>query len=384
MPIKLLRGGLACISALMSTAVLAEWRLNMPQGVTDISAEQHSLHMLVFWVCVAIGVVVFGVMFYSIIKHRRAKGAVAANFHESTKVELLWTLVPTLIIVAIGVRAFFTLEKMYDFDNSDLTIEIVGYQWKWRYSYLSSNPDERVSFFSNLSTPREQISNRIDKGENYLLEVDEPLVLPVGTKVRFVLTAADVIHSWWVPQLGVKKDAIPGIVNEAWTKINKPGIYRGQCTELCGKDHGFMPVVVRALPENEFQDWLAGKQQEALKLAELTRKEWTFDELMSVGEAAYGKNCASCHQPNGEGLPPTFPALKGSELALNDLVGHLDIVINGSQKNPAMAAFGPQLSEVDLAAIITYERNAWGNDTGDMVTPLDILNYKSGQTGESL
>ncbi len=379
MPRKLLLSGMALLIALFSGFAAAEWRLNMPRGVTDISADQFSLHMLVFWVCVAIGIVVFGVMFYSIIKHRKSKGAVAANFHESTKVELLWTLIPALIIVAIGVRAFFTLEKMYDFSDSDLTVEIVGYQWKWRYTYLSDNPDEQVSFFSNLSTPREQISNRTDKNENYLLEVDEPLVLPVGTKVRFVLTAADVIHSWWVPQLGVKKDAIPGIVNEAWTNINEAGIYRGQCTELCGKDHGFMPIVVRALPQNEFDEWLAVKKEEAIKLAELTRKEWTFDELMEVGEAAYVTNCAACHQVNGEGLPPTFPGLKGSVIATEDIVAHLDIVINGSQKNPAMAAFGPQLSEVDLAAIITYERNAWGHNTGDVVTPLDILNFKAGQ-----
>jgi cytochrome c oxidase subunit 2 len=268
---------------------------------------------------------------------------------------------------------------MYDFDDSSMTVEIVGYQWKWRYTYLSDDPAEQVSFFSNLSTPQEQINNRQEKSENYLLEVDEPLVLPVGTKVRFVLTAADVIHSWWVPQLGVKKDAIPGIVNESWTIINEPGTYRGQCTELCGKDHGFMPVVVEALPQAEFDAWLADKQEEARKLAELTQKDWSFDELMEVGEASYAKNCAACHQQNGEGIPPTFPALKDSPIAKGDMAAHLDIVINGSQKNPAMAAYGPQLSEVDIAAIITYERNAWGNNMGDMVTPLDILNYKAGQ-----
>lgn len=379
MPSKLLKSGVALFVALLSAVTQADWTLNMPQGVTDISAEVYNLHMLTFWVCVGIGVVVFGVMFYSIIKHRRSKGAVADNFHESTAVELAWTLIPAAIIVYIGIQAFPVLKNMYDFDDSAMTVEVVGYQWKWRYTYLSEDPAEQVSFFSNLSTPDDQINNRTEKGENYLLEVDEPLVLPVGSKVRFVLTAADVIHSWWVPQLSVKKDAIPGIVNETWTIINEPGIYRGQCTELCGKDHGFMPVVVRAVPQAEFDEWMSGKQDEARKLAELTQKDWTFDELMSVGQTAYEKNCASCHQANGEGLPPTFPALKDSPIATGDVMDHIDIVVNGSSKNPAMAAFGPQLSEVDLAAVITYERNAWGNDAGDMVTPVDILNYNAGQ-----
>lgn len=379
MPSKLLKSGVALFVSLLSAIAQADWALNMPQGVTDISAEVYSLHMLTFWVCVGIGVVVFGVMFYSIIKHRRSKGAVSDNFHESTAVELAWTLIPAAIIVYIGIQAFPVLKNMYDFDDSAMTVEIVGYQWKWRYTYLSDDPAKEVSYFSNLSTPADQISNRQEKGENYLLEVDEPLVLPVGSKVRFVLTAADVIHSWWVPQLGVKKDAIPGIVNESWTIINEPGTYRGQCTELCGKDHGFMPVVVEALPQAEFDAWLAGKQEEAARLAELTQKDWTYDELMDVGESVYQTACASCHQANGEGLPPTFPALKDSPIATGDVMEHIDIVVNGSSKNPAMAAFGPQLSEVDLAAVITYERNAWGNNTGDMVTPVEILNYMSGQ-----
>ncbi len=379
MPVKLLKSGVALLIAFASAAVHADWRLNMPEGVTDISAEVYSLHMLIFWVCVIIGAIVFGVMFYSMFKYRKSKGAKADNFHENVWVELAWTLIPALIIVYMGVQAYPTLKNMYDFDDSAMTVEIVGYQWKWRYTYLSDDPNEQVSFFSTLATPQEQIKNRTDKNEHYLLEVDEPLVLPVGSKVRFVLSSADVIHSWWVPQLSVKKDAIPGIVNEAWTRINEPGTYRGQCTELCGKDHGFMPIVVEALPQAEFDAWLSEKQDQARKLAELTQKDWTFDELMTVGEVAYGKNCAACHQANGQGLPPTFPALKGSPIATGDIANHIDIVLNGSSKNPAMAAFGPQLSEVDIAAIITYERNAWGNDTGDMVTPVDILNIKAGQ-----
>lgn len=377
MQTRLLRGPFALMAMLLGSWAQADWELNMPKGVTDISQDVYGLHMLIFWVCVIIGIIVFGVMFYAMFKHRKSKGAVSANFHESTKVELAWTLIPAVVIFAIGVRATYTLADMYNFDDSELTVEITGYQWKWRYRYLNDDPNAEVSFFSNLATDRDEINNRLDKNENYLLEVDEPLVLPVGTKVRFVLTAADVIHSWWVPQLAVKKDAIPGIANEAWTVINEPGTYRGQCTELCGKDHGFMPVVVEAVPQDEFDSWLAGKQEEAIKLAELTEKDWSMDELMERGQQAYQTNCAGCHGPNGEGAG-AFPALAGSGIATGPVEDHIDIVVNG-KPGTAMQAFGPQLSEVDLAAIITYERNAWGNDVGDMVEPVDILNYKAGQ-----
>jgi len=379
MPTKLFRRGMLLFATLLATLAHADFKLNMPRGVTDISNEVYGLHMLIFWVCVVIAIIVFGVMGYSIVMHRKSRGAVADNFHESVKVELLWTILPAIIVIAIGYRAFFTLEKMYDFDDSDMTVEIVGYQWKWRYSYLGGDAAERVTYFSSLSTPRDQINGLTTKGENYLLEVDEPLVLPIGIKIRFVISSADVIHSWWVPQLGVKKDAIPGIVNESWTNINEPGTYRGQCTELCGKDHGFMPIVVEALPQAEFDTWLAAKKVETRKLAELTQKDWSYDELMERGESAYVKNCAACHQVDGSGVAGVFPALKDSVIALGPVADHIDIVVNGSRKNAAMAAFGAQLSEVDIAAIITYERNAWGNDTGDVVTPVDILNYNSGQ-----
>ncbi len=379
MPVKRLKSGVALILACTSALAFGEWRVNMHRGVTDISNQVYGLHMLIFWVCVVIGVIVFGVMFYSIIKHRKSKGAVASNFHENLHVELAWTLIPTAIVAFMGYQAYPTLKNMYDFDDSVTTVEIVGFQWKWRYTYLSEDPAEQISFFSTLTTPKEQIQNQETKNENYLLEVDEPLVLPVGAKVRFVLSSADVIHSWWVPQLGVKKDAIPGIVNEAWTKINQPGIYRGQCTELCGKDHGFMPIVVEALPQEDFDAWLEAKKTSAQKVSELAQKEWTLDELIAAGEIAYNKSCAACHQVNGSGLPPTFPALDASPIATGPIEDHIDIVLHGSQKNPAMAAFGAQLSEVELASIITYERNAWGNKVGDMVTPLQILKLKSGQ-----
>lgn len=376
MQIKLLRGPVALMAMLLGSAAQADWTLNMPKGVTDISREVYGLHMLIFWVCVVIGIAVFGVMFYSMFRHRKSKGAVSANFHESTKVELAWTLIPAVVIFAIGVKATYTLADMYNMDDAEMTVEITGYQWRWRYRYLTDDDSQEVSFMSNLATPQDQIDNRLAKSENYLLEVDEPLVLPTDQKIRFVITAADVIHSWWVPELAVKKDAIPGIANEAWTVINEAGTYRGQCTELCGVDHAFMPVVVEAVSQEEFDTWFSGKQEEARQLAELTEQDWTMEELMERGERAYQSSCASCHQADGSGIPGTFPGLVGNAIATGPVEDHIDIVVNGVS-GTAMSAFGNQLSEVDLAAIITYERNAWGNDVGDMVEPVDILNFKN-------
>ncbi|MEX2365305.1 MAG: cytochrome c oxidase subunit II [Pseudohongiellaceae bacterium] len=378
MQMKLQRVFIALTALLISSVARADWALNMPRGVTDISQEIYGLHMLTLWVCVVIGVLVFGVMFYSMFKHRKSKGAVSSNFHESTKVELAWTLIPAAVIFAIGVKATYTLADMYNFEDSEVTVEVVGYQWRWRYRYIDENAEQEVSFFSSMSTPRDEINNRLEKNENYLLEVDEPVVLPTGTKVRFLLSSADVIHSWWVPAFAVKKDAIPGIVNEAWTIINEEGTYRGQCTELCGKDHGFMPIVVEAVSPEEFEDWLAMKEQEAIELAELNDREWTFDELMERGEEVYGSACASCHQPNGSGVPGAFPALANSPIALGAAEGHLDVVVNGV-RGTSMAAYGNQLSDADMAAVITYERNAWGNNVGDMVTPVDVYNFKAGE-----
>ncbi|MEX2964010.1 cytochrome c oxidase subunit II [Microbulbifer sp. TYP-18] len=372
--------------ALLATSVLAQsalaensgsqrWEVNMTQGVTGIARTIYDLHMLIFWICVAIGVVVFGVMFYSMWRHRKSKGYKAAQFHESTAVELVWTIVPFIILVLMAIPATKTLYDIYDTKEADLDIMITGYQWKWKYDYLGSD----VSFFSNLSTPRAQIDNQLPKGENYLLEVDEPLVVPINKKVRFLITANDVIHAWWVPALAVKKDAIPGFINESWTRIEEPGIYRGQCAELCGKDHGFMPIVVKAVPQAEYDAWLEERAASAAKVRQLTQQTFTFDELMARGQDVYNRNCAACHQPNGQGVPPTFPAIAGSKVATGPLDGHLGIVVDGSPTNPAMQAFGPQLSEVDLAAVITYQRNAFGNDMGDTVQPIDILNFKNKQ-----
>ena len=354
--------------------VPAAWTVNMAPGATEVSHKVFGLHMTIFWICVLIGIVVFGAMFWSMWLHRRTPGRIPAQFHDNTRIEILWTIVPLLILVAMAIPATRTLMEIYDSTESDLDIQVTGYQWKWHYKYLGQD----VEFFSNLATPTEQIRNEVDKDEHYLLEVDQPLVLPVGAKVRFLVTAADVIHSWWLPAFAVKRDAIPGFVNEAWTRVEKPGIYRGQCTELCGKDHGFMPIVVDVKPKAEFDAWLAERKAEAAQLRELTSKQWTLQELVERGDKIYHTTCVACHQPEGQGLPPLFPALKGSAVATGPIEGHLHIVYFG-KPGTAMAAFGKQLSEVDIAAVITYERNAWGNDKGDMVTPQDVLRLKQGE-----
>jgi cytochrome c oxidase subunit 2 len=359
----------------LSGEALAAWTTNMAPGVTQVSQAVFDLHMTIFWICVVIGLIVFVAMFWSMIVHRRSTGQVAARFHESTTVEILWTVVPLLILVAMAVPATRTLIHMYDNSESDLDIQITGYQWKWHYKYLGQD----VEFFSNLATPAEQIHNQQAKGEHYLLEVDEPLVVPVGVKIRFLVTAADVIHSWWVPAFAVKRDAIPGFINEAWTRIDKPGIYRGQCSELCGKDHGFMPIVVDARSQADYDTWLAGRKAESAKLRELTSKDWTREELVERGDKVYHTTCVACHQAEGQGMPPLFPALKGSKVATGPVEEHLKTVFNG-RPGTAMAAFGKQLSEVDIAAVVTYERNAWGNNKGDMVTPKDVLALKQAQS----
>ncbi|WP_417663281.1 cytochrome c oxidase subunit II [Pseudomonas sp.] len=352
----------------------ASWTVNMTPGATEVSRTVFDLHMTIFWICVVIGVIVFGAMFWSMFIHRRSTGQVPANFHESTTVEILWTIVPLIILVLMAIPATKTLIDIYDTSESDVDIQITGYQWKWHYKYLGQD----VEFFSNLATPAEQISNQAEKGEHYLLEVDQPLVVPVGAKIRFLITSADVIHAWWVPALAVKKDAIPGFINESWTRIDEPGLYRGQCAELCGKDHGFMPIVVEAKSKPDYDAWLAEKKAETAKLKELTEKDWTLEELVARGDKVYHTTCVSCHQAEGQGLPPMFPALDGSKIATGPKEDHLSIVFHG-KPGTSMAAFGKQLSEVDIAAVITYERNAWGNKVGDMVTPKEVLELKQAE-----
>ena len=364
------------MSALLifSAPMKADWfALNMTRGVTDISNEVFELHMLIFWICVAIGVVVFGVMFYSMYAHTKKKNPVAASFHENHKVEIAWTIIPFLILIAMAIPASKTLVKIYDDEAGDLNIQVTGYQWKWQYNYL----EDDVSFFSNLSTDMDEINNLVPKGENYLQEVDEMVVIPVGKKVRFLITANDVIHSWWMPAFAIKQDAIPGFVNTAWTKVDKPGIYRGKCTELCGKNHGFMPIVVKVVEQNEYDEWVSGKKEAAMKMAELTTKDWTAEELVARGESVYAVNCVACHQTSGQGIPGIFPALAGSDVVLNNKERNIEILMEGVQ-GAAMNSFS-YLSEVELAAVITYTRQSWGNKEngdGEIVVPKDIVDYK--------
>ena len=349
-------------------------QVNMPVGVTDVGKSVYDLHMIILWICVVIGALVFGVMFYSIIYHRKSRGAKPAQFHESTKVEIAWTVVPFLILIGMAVPATSTLIDIYDFEDAEMDILVTGYQWKWKYEYLNED-GANVSFFSNMSTPKSEVYNTQSKNENYLLEVDEPVVVPVGTKVRFLITANDVIHSWWVPELAVKKDAIPGFINETWTMANEIGTYRGQCAELCGKDHGFMPIVVEVVSEEDYRDWMASKQAEAEEVKALMAQNFSMDELMSRGKKVYERACQACHGANGEGGVGT--AIAGSDIATGELDGHLNIGINGVPGS-AMQAFGGQMNDVDMAAVITYQRNAFGNNMGDMVQPIDVFNFKQG------
>jgi|TARA_X000000950_G_scaffold62625_1_gene76482 cytochrome c oxidase subunit 2 len=357
-----------------TTDINADWSaLNMTRGVTGVSNEVFELHMLIFWICVAIGVVVFGVMFYSMYAHTKKKNPVASTFHESTKVEIAWTIIPFLILIAMAIPASKTLVKIYDDEAGDINIQVTGYQWKWQYRYL----EDDVSFFANLSTDLDEIYNLVPKGENYLQEVDEMVVIPVGKKIRFLITANDVIHSWWMPAFAIKQDAIPGFVNTAWTIVDEPGTYRGKCTELCGKNHGFMPIVVKAVEQEEYDQWINDKKQAAMKLAELTTKNWTTEELIAKGQDVYAVNCVACHQTNGEGITGIFPALAGSDIVLNNKPRNIEILMEGVQ-GAAMNSFD-YLSEVELASVITYTRQSWGNDAkgdGTVVLPQDIVTYK--------
>jgi cytochrome c oxidase subunit 2 len=360
---------------LIPFSLFADWDLNMTRGVTETSLEIFNLHMLIFWICVWIGVVVFGIMFWSLFKYRKSSGAVAAKFDDNFWLEIGWTIAATLILVVMAIPSTQVLVQAYDDSEGEINIMVTGYQWKWQYKYLEDN----VTFFSNLATDDEAIHNRIPKGELYLREVDEPLVIPINTKIRFLITGNDVIHSFWVPDFAVKQDAVPGFINTAWTNVPKPGIYRGNCTELCGINHAFMPVVVRAVEKEEYTAWVAEKLAFAEVERLLTEKEWTKEELIERGEKVYTKNCVACHQVNGKGIPPVFPALDGSNIVMRDASRQIEILMEGVGPSYAMQAFGKQLGEVDIASVITYTRNAWSNKEkgdGKEVTPKDIVEYK--------
>ena len=399
---KLSAAGALIVFWLFTSVAHAEYRLNLQDPVTEVGRDIYGLHMLIFWICVVIFVAVFGVMFYSIFKHRKSKGYEAAQFSHSTKVEVIWTVIPFLILVVMAIPATFVLIKMEDTTKSDLTIKITGYQWKWGYEYLDSG----IQFYSTLSTPRAQIDqfdkdNAEPQGENYLLEVDNELVVPSGRKVRALITANDVIHAWWIPAFGTKKDAIPGYINELWFNVDvgKEGYYRGQCAELCGKDHAYMPIVVRVVTGDEFDNWVAsgGTSFDAQQLADtnedaaeeavapvietivpaaeasvpVSAKTWTKDELMTMGEDVSAR-CVACHGAEGKGVPGVFPAIAGSAMATTGSIeDHINIVMYG-KAGTAMTAFANQLNDDEIAAVITYQRNAFGNDTGDVVLPADI------------
>ena len=362
------------VLAFLSPLAAAQNQVNMSPGVTEIGADIFALHMLIMWICVVIGVAVFAVMFYSIYAHRKSKGHQASQFHESTKVEVAWTVVPFLILIAMAVPATSTLLEVYDNDEAELDILITGYQWKWKYEYLAES-GEPVAFFSNLATSQEEIYNTDKKGDNYLLEVDEPLVIPTNTKVRFLVTANDVIHSWWVPEIAVKRDAIPGFINEAWTRVPEEGIYRGQCTELCGAYHGFMPVEVHAVSRDEFDAWMAAKRGAAAAQTQLAMQTLSVDDLMDQGKAVYDSACLACHGAQGQG--GIGNAIAGSAVVMGDLSNHMAVVAKGVS-GTAMQAFGGQLNDVEMAAVLTYQRNAFGNNTGDVVQPGDVNGMKNG------
>jgi cytochrome c oxidase subunit II len=344
------------------------YTLNLTEGQTQISHDVYDLHMLILWICVLVGIGVFGTMFYSIYHHRKSKGHVAKQFHENTLVEIIWTIIPAMILVAMAIPATKTMMEMDDVQASDMTIKVTGWQWKWEYEYLGQD----FRFFSKLdeaSNRARQLNADADANDvpHYLLSVDEPLVIPVNKKIRFVFTAADVLHSWWVPALGWKKDAIPGFINEAWTSVNKPGILRGQCTELCGKDHAFMPVVVIAMEQADYDKWAKTKAEASKAGASLADE--SHDQLVKNGGEIYAKNCATCHMPDGAGIPGAFPALKGSPVVNGDIKAQANLILYG--KN-AMPAFGKQLKAAELAEVITYTRNALGNSKGDEIQPKDI------------
>ena len=348
---------------------------NMRVGVTEVSKEIFDLHMLIMWICVWIGVVVFGIMFWSLWKYRKSSGAIAAKFDDHFWVEIAWTIAATVILIGMAIPSTSVMIKAYDDTEGDVNIMVTGYQWKWQYKYL----EDGVSFFSNLATSQEEINNALPKGEFYLSEVDEPLVIPINKRIRFLITGNDVIHSWWVPDFAVKQDAVPGFINTAWTIVPKPGIYRGASTELCGLGHAFMPIVVRAVEQEEYEAWIIEKIVLAETEKLLTEKVWTKAELIERGQGVYLKNCVACHQANGQGLPPVFPSLEGSQIVMRDKARNIEILMEGVQ-GAAMQAFSKQLSEVDIASVITYTRDSWSNGKngdGEIVVPKDILDYKN-------
>lgn len=383
---RALQGVLACSGFLVAGAALAVGdspggpavnEINFQPPVTRIAEELYSLHMMMLLLCTVIFIGVFGVMFYSIYAHRKSKGHKAAHFHESTTVEIIWTVVPFIIVVLMALPATKAVVAMKDTSNADLTVKVTGYQWKWGYDYVKG-PGEGIGFFSTLSTPRSEVNNRVPITDTYLQEVDNPLVVPVNKKIRIITTANDVVHSWYVPAFGVKQDAIPGFVRDTWFKADKVGTYRGFCTELCGKEHAFMPVVVEVLSDEDYAKWVQTQKAKMAAANDDPNKTYTLAELKERGEKVYASNCAVCHQPTGKGAG-AFPALDGSKIANGPIAEHVSIVLKG--KN-AMPSWAPTLNDVEIASVITFERNSWGNHTGDILQPRQVADARNGKMPE--
>lgn len=357
-------------AVLLLGASLAQARqLGLQAPESPIAQQIYDLHSLIFGICVVVFIAVFSVMFYSIFKHRKSLGVKPATFHENTTVEVIWTIVPFVILVSMAIPATRTVLAMKDTSEAEMTIKVTGYQWKWGYDYLKGE-GEGISFYSNLTTPYAQIHNEAPKGPEYLLEVDNPLVVPVGKKIRVLTTANDVIHSFWVGALGFKQDAIPGFVRDTWFLAENPGVYRGQCVELCGKDHGFMPIVIHVMNDGDYKQWVAAKKKEIEASRIDPNKTYTLAELKAQGEKVYQSNCAACHQANGMGVPGAFPALSGSKVTTGPVADQIKLVLNG-KPGTAMASF-KQLSDIEIAAVVTYERNSWANKTGEVVQAADV------------
>ena len=367
---SLLMTGLPSWAVVDSPGGPAVRQMNLQPPVTQIAQQIYSIHNLMLVICLVIFVAVFGVMFYSIFKHRKSLGHKPATFHESTAVEIAWTVVPFLIVIGMALPATKTVVAMKDTSNADITIKATGMQWKWGYDYLKGE-GEGISFLSNLSTPREQVTDPSKvKNENYLIEVDNVVVVPVNKKIRIITTANDVIHSWTIPAFGVKQDAIPGFVRDTWFKAEKTGTYRGQCVELCGKEHAFMPIVVNVVTDDEYTKWVSGKKKEMAAKADDPNKTWTVDELKQRGEKVYAANCVACHQATGKGVPGAFPALDGSAVVTGAKADQIKLVLAGKNAMPSWKA----LSDTEIAAVITYTRNNWSNKSKEnIVQPAEVL-----------
>jgi len=356
------------LTAFAPCAARADWEWNFQPPVSAMAEQIVGLHEYIMWICVAIFVGVFGVMFYSLFKHRKSIGHQAVQFHENTLVEIVWTVIPFLILLFMAYPATKTILAMHDTSAPDMTIKVTGYQWKWGYDYLQ----EGFGFYSNLATPLAQIENREPKGEHYLLEVDNPLVVPIGAKVRILITAGDVIHSWWMPAFGVKQDAIPGFVRDTWFRADKVGIYRGQCAELCGKEHGFMPIVVEVKSKDDYAKWVDDHKKKLAAAADDPNKTWELNDLVARGHTIFDSNCAACHQTTGAGNPALgAPALVGDKVVLGPKEHQIDVVLNG-QNNGKMPPW-KHLSDVDIASVISYTRNSWGNKADqNVVQPTEV------------